>query len=495
MKFLRGLGLILLSLLLFLSLSIFGLAFLLNNTVLSPKFITSELDRLDVSSLAEEVISQQIPEEELPEELRTVLADIIPKVEPLVKEQVSAATYSIFDYLLGKRESPDLALTLRNTFLSSDFIVSLMDELDIPSLVEEIISEQVPEEELPEELRTALVNTVTKLEPQIKEQVGAAADPIFDYLVGESQSIDLALTLRNTFLSSDFVVSLVNELDIASLASGFLGEQLLEDIPEEMEFLTEHLDNIIAGLEPAIKEALTAAADPILDYLLGESQSISVVISLEPIIENLEATLREAFLESSPAEFAGLPLAAIEQYFDEYFGELTEMIPSTLELDETLLGTEIPAQIAEALAGAEEELEQARQDITDALAVAEVGLEQGREVIGYFQLGYKLLIGFIVLLILGIVLIHRRVKGASRGLGITFLTYGVIWYAGTFVAKYFAGTQMAQLDVPHYLEGWLPQLVDNFLAPLEMLSLGLLIGGVVLIVVSFVYPRWRQTSF
>ncbi|MBA7677059.1 hypothetical protein ES703_85307 [subsurface metagenome] len=426
--------------------------------------------------------------------MRTVLADIIPKVEPLVKEQVSAAIYSTYDYLLGERENPELAHMLRNTFLSSDFVVSLMDELDIPSLVEEIISEQVPEEELPEELRTALVNTVTKLEPQIKEQVGAAADPIFDYLVGESQSIDLALTLRNTFLSSDFVVSLVNELDIASLASGFLGEQLLEDIPEEMEFLTEHLDNIIAGLEPAIKEALTAAADPILDYLLGESQSISVVISLEPIIENLEATLREAFLESSPAEFAGLPLAAIEQYFDEYFGELTEMIPSTLELDETLLGTEIPAQIAEALAGAEEELEQARQDITDALAEAEEGLEQARQYISYFHLGYKLLIGFIVLLILGIVLIHRRVKGASRGLGITFLTYGVLWYVGIFVAKYFAGTQMAQFDVPHYLEGWRFQFVDNFLAPLEMFSLGLLIGGVVLIVVSFVYKR-RETSF
>jgi len=393
MKFLRGLGLTLLSLLLFLSLSIFGLVFLLNNTILSPKFITSELDRLDVSSLAEEVISQQILEEEFPEELRTVLADTIPKVEPLVKEQVSAATYSIFDYLLGKRESPDLAQTLHNTLLSSDFIVSIVDELDIASLAEEIVSEQ------------------------------------------------------------------------------FAGE-----MPEEMGFMTEYLDDVIVELEPWIKEQIGVVADPVVGYLLGESQSLNVVIPLEPAMEIVRDSLREALLESPPAEFADLPPSLLAQQFDVFFQEFSEGMPSTFELDESLLGTEL------------------RTEIASALAEAEVGLEQGREVIGYFQLGYKLLIGFIVLLILGSVLIHRRVKGTSRGLGITFLTYGVLWYAGIFVAKYFAGTQMAQFDVPHYLEGWRFQFVDNFLAPLEMFSLGLLIGGVALIVVSFVYKR-RETSF
>jgi len=393
MKFLRGLGLTLLSLLLFLSLYIFGLAFLLNNTVLSPKFITSEVDRLDVSSLAEEVISQQIPEEELPEELRAVLADTIPKVEPLLKEQVSAATYSIFDYLLGKRESPDLAQTLHNTLLSSDFIVSIVDELDIASLAKEIVSEQ------------------------------------------------------------------------------FAGQ-----IPEEMEFMTEYMDDVIVELEPWIKEQIGVVADPVVGYLLGESQSLNVVIPLEPAVEIVRDSLREALLESPPAEFADLPPSLLAQQFDAFFQEFSEGMPSTFELDESLLGTEL------------------RTEIASALASAEGGLGEARQYVSYFQLGYKLLIGFIVLLILGIVLIHRRVKGASRGLGITFLTYGVPWYVGTFVAKYFAGTQMAQLDIPPYLEGWLPQLVDNFLAPLEMFSLGLLIGGVALIVVSFVYKP-REPSF
>ncbi len=393
MKFLKGLAIGLLSFLLFLSLTIFGILFLLNQTVLNPNFITSELDKLDVSALAEE-----------------------------------------------------------------------------------LISEQEDEEAFSEELETALIDTITKLESPVKEQLGAAIGETYDYLLGKKQSPDLALTLRNTLLSSDFIVFLVNELDTSSLASEFLGEQIPEDIPEDLVFLVEYLNYAIAELESTIKAELIAAADPILDYLLGESQSISVVISLEPMIENLEDPLREAFIESPPAKLAGLPLAELEQYFDRYFGEMAEMIPSAFELDESLFGTEIPAQIAEALETAEE------------------GLEQAREYVGYFQLGYKILIGLIVLLILGIIFINRQVKSATRKLGTIFLTYGVLWFAGILVGKYFAGKQIAQLDISPYFQELLPQFANDFLAPLQWFSLSLLIGGVVLIVVSFVYPRWRQSQ-
>jgi len=73
-----------------------------------------------------------------------------------------------------------------------------------------------------------------------------------------------------------------------------------------------------------------------------------------------------------------------------------------------------------------------------------------------------------------------------------FLPEGVLMLVGYFVVKYFAGRQVAPLDVTPYLEEWLPQLVSNFVAPLLMLSIVLLIGGVVLLTVSFVYKR--QTS-
>jgi hypothetical protein len=40
-------------------------------------------------------------------------------------------------------------------------------------------------------------------------------------------------------------------------------------------------------------------------------------------------------------------------------------------------------------------------------------------------------------------------------------------------------------EIPLTIQAWLLQFVDNFLAPLEMFSLGLLAGGIV----SFVYGR------
>lgn len=388
MGFLKGLAVSLLSFLLFLSLAVFGLAFMLNSTILSPKFVTSELDRLNVSSLAEEIITEQPPGEEF----ETSLVNTIAKVEPLVKEQVSVAIYTIYDYLKGK-----------------------------------------------------------------------------------SESLDLALTLKTTIFSSDFIISLVDELDISSFAGEFFREQLAEEIPEDMgyvvEYLDESLDDVLAELDPWLKEQISVAADPIADYLLGESQSLNVVISTEPVIESLRDNLRYAFLQSPPPELAGLSQAELERQFDEFYQEFSEQMPSTFELDESLLGTET------------------RTDIAEALAEVEGVLEQAKQYVGYFQLGYKLLIVFMVLLLVGIVFINRDVKRTTRGLGITALIYGAIEYGGIFAANHFGGAQLAQLDLPSSLQAWLPQFIGDLLSPLEMFAIGLMVAGVVLIIVSVVYKR------
>ena len=45
-------------------------------------------------------------------------------------------------------------------------------------------------------------------------------------------------------------------------------------------------------------------------------------------------------------------------------------------------------------------------------------------------------------------------------------------------------------DISPSLQTWVAELYSDLLAPLQTLSLGLLIGGIVLLVVSFVYkPR------
>ena len=49
---------------------------------------------------------------------------------------------------------------------------------------------------------------------------------------------------------------------------------------------------------------------------------------------------------------------------------------------------------------------------------------------------------------------------------------------------------LSQPNFPASLQEWMPQLVNDFLAPLQSFTLGILIAGVVLLVVSLVYkPR------
>ena len=266
--------------------------------------------------------------------------------------------------------------------------------------------------------------------------------------------------LNNTILNPDFVVSELNRLDIPSLAKEFLGKQ----IPQGGEFMVEVLDDTITDLEPWIKEQVSSGVYSGYDYLMGRSESLSLVIPLEPVKDSLKENLREAILKSPPPELKGLPPAVMEQAFNESFEQFTKDIPSKFEFSESSLSPEVLAQ-----------------------------LEQVRQGIGYSQTVYKGLIGFMLLLILGIILINRNIRATTRGLGTTSLIDGVLGYLGIFAAKYFAGAQLPQLEIPLWLQDWIPQFMNNLLAPLEMFCIGLMAAGVVLLIVSFVYKP-RQPS-
>jgi len=267
----------------------------------------------------------------------------------------------------------------------------------------------------------------------------------------------LALTINQTFLNPEFVVSQVDRLDIASLAGEMLSEQVPPEVEQFMgEMVSEVVDDTIADLEPWMKQQASTGIYSFYDYLEGRSQSLSLVISLEPVKESLRDNLREAVLESPPPELAGFSPDLIESYLDTFY----QQIPSTFEFDEASLDPAVMAQ-----------------------------LEQAKQFIGYSSIGYQALIGFILLLILLIIVINRQVRGSTRGLGTTFLSCGIFSYVGALVARNVAGTQLTQLDMPVYLQAWIPQLLADTLAPLEIYSIGLVAVGVVLLVVSFVYKR------
>lgn len=269
--------------------------------------------------------------------------------------------------------------------------------------------------------------------------------------------------LNNTFLNPDFVAAQVDRLDISSLARELTEEQISGQLPPEAEFLEEAIYSTIADQEPWLKEQVNVGIYSFYDFLLGKSERLSLIISLEPLKESLRDSLWQAFMQNIPPELSGLPQAQIEQYFNQYYQQFSEQIPSTFELDESSIPPEVMAQLV-----------------------------QARQYISYAQTIYYASIGFMVLLVLGIILINRNVRSTTRGLGIPLLTYGALGYAGIWATKYLTPTYLSMAEIPSSLQMWLMELIGDFLAPLEMFSLGLLAIGIVLLVVSFVYRRGRE---
>ena len=229
MRGLKIAGLIILSFILFISLTVFGLAFSLYRTALNPDFVTAEGDRLEIAPLASEAISQMLPVE-LSEEALDSLTETITTLEPRLKDELNTIVYSVYEYLHGERENPELVNLLRLTLLSSDFIVAAIDAMDGPQLAgifleefeEEIAQEfQLPEEAFPH-LVAGLGELLTDLKPWIKEQTEYAAGPIADYLVGEVESFNITISLE----------PVIDDL------RGMLLEVFLDFPPDELEGLT-----------------------------------------------------------------------------------------------------------------------------------------------------------------------------------------------------------------------------------------------------------------
>ncbi len=113
MSFLKGLLATFLTFLLFLSLAAFGTLFALRSTLLDPDFVVAQVENLDVSALVEEMTDFQLSGEIPPEAafLEEALRSAIVESEPQLKEQVNAAIYSGYDYLLGKSDRLDMVIS------------------------------------------------------------------------------------------------------------------------------------------------------------------------------------------------------------------------------------------------------------------------------------------------------------------------------------------------------------------------------------------------
>ncbi|UCD08874.1 MAG: hypothetical protein JSU79_11040, partial [Dehalococcoidales bacterium] len=425
MSILKNLAVGLCIFLLFFAILIFGYFFMINNTVMNPDYLVDRIDETEAVELIDEFVEfESSPEtEEAFEKVKKVLT----KVEPTIKEGMGVAIYSFYDYLKGKKEDPEIKETLGEAFLNPEFVDKMLAEISLPELIDIMISEQNGEEDLPEEFINAIKSVVADLESDIKEQASEMSGPVFDYILGVTQDIDLTAVLRDTILDEDFVILLIEKLDLAILVEEVISEQLIGQIPPEMDFLTEYIDDAVRILEPTLKIELTRAAGPILDYLVGETSHISIGISMAEVAENIENDLRNELFSSPPSEYSGLSQSELDDIFDEYIaGRLSEMLPETFEIDESIIGSEISTNFAVAINDAEQSLTDIRNELDNAVFEMQEPLEISREYVSYFRLAYILLIVFIGFMVLSIILLLRDVRVICRRIGIPLFIYGLL---------------------------------------------------------------------
>lgn len=375
------------------------------------------------------------------------------------------------------------AYTVRSTALNPAFIRTEINELDFAGLFQEftvqnlgqpITNETVYERQIVE----ALSDTITGMRPPINERLTAATDQIYDYLLGKKPNPDLAATLRATVLKKDLATGFIDKIDLGTLIRQTLKQQLSSLPPEYENFTGAAWERTITAITPQLKQQLEVSSDLMLDYLVGKTANFSATINVPQFSSTLKTSMHDAVLANPPTQLNIIPLAQREAVLNQLIDNYTRGLQNTITLDQSILGPDI------------------RAAVIDGITAAEEGLVQAKPYVGYFQTGYILLVALMLILAALIVLVYREVRGSSRYLAITFLCYGVVDLAIALGCRYLIANTLPQqiTGIPDSVQIWITNLLNRIVSPMMNFSIFLLVLGVVLLVVSFVYPKRSESA-
>ena len=495
MKVLKGCALVFLSLILFLLLCIFGIAFTVNQVALNPHTIEKILNDISFSQIIQESLNNQSSGNNISPELQTAIVNTIQKMEPVIKQRVGIAIEDTYTYLKGKSNVPDLKGILGKSVMTSQFVSDLLDQIDLSNLLDQIVKEQAGNgANQMDAFSNALVAAVDQSEPLIKQELVNASDPIFKYLLMQNSSIDLRSTLRQTILSENTVNTMLNNFDYTAMTKNILTQYLGQQLPQDINLSSDQIDRVVAVLKPSVKTALTNASGSFADYLTGTSDTFSITISLAPAMPTLKEVVKEAYLAQLLANVQGLSQTEINNAFEQYYSDFSRTIPDTYEANSSNMGISANTNLTDAITNAQNNLTQARDNLDEASRNFEDSLQQIRTYVGYFRLGFACLIALIILLVAGIVLIYRYVKDSCRNLGIVFFIYGLGAFAVVLAVKFIAAAQIAKADIPQAMSKIPGILLNDVLSPLQILSVVCLIVGLIAIIMSFVYPKLKPAK-
>ncbi len=365
-----------------------------------------------------------------------------------------------------------IGFTANATLLNRDFLPRELDRLNIAPLLADAVEMGAPD--VPANIRDAAARAAAKLEPEVKAQFKAANYKVYAYLLGQSNTIDLSQVIKDTVLSSGLISAIESDGDVLTLVRQTVTNELAKLIPASQQQLTTYLDQAMPSLDPWLRQQLDAATGPVVDYLVGNTNTLHTTIALDQMKSILQASARTAFLKSPPSQLAGATQAQLDSLFGQYYSQFAAQIPASITIDPSSLGLGRSSSMAQTLSDAES------------------GLADAKAAISRFRTYFLLLLLGIALLIAAVILVHREVRGPMRDIGIVFLTYGLLESIGALIGEYFLARARIS-GAPEAIQSWLPGVYWDVLRPLLILSIVLAIVGLGMIIVSVVYRR-RATA-
>jgi len=282
---------------------------------------------------------------------------------------------------------------------------------------------------------------------------------LFDVLV----LLGLIISLNLTILNADFVTAELKKLDVYSTVM----EQAKTMLPGQQYIDAETVDELVQELKPWFEEQADKIIHGVYTYL-KEDRELNVVVTLEQVRALAKEKVREAATSSLPAELQGASQSQIDAYMSQIYAGIDGVIPASFVLNEAAAGAQVMAQ-----------------------------LEQVKQIIGYINTAYKILIAAAILLVLLIALVHWwQPKPITRSIGITFVLVGVACILGPmldYLIVQLLSQIMGSSGAMSEFQSKLPQLAADITAPLRTYGIGFLISGVALTVISFLFGS-KQVS-
>ena len=177
---------------------ILGIIITLNSTILNPDFVISEIDKLDIYSVATQELEAQLPQDE--PRMTQALAKTIDDLEPWLEDQLDTAIYAAYDYIKGGQEL-NLVISLepvRSSFkenIRGAILESLPPELEGASAseIEAFLAEAYAEidSQIPQEFELS----ESSLPPEIVDQLQQVRETISYVELGYKALIGLAVLL------------------------------------------------------------------------------------------------------------------------------------------------------------------------------------------------------------------------------------------------------------------------------------------------------------